>query len=175
METKDRQGEMFGFCDTKQEYWGPVSKDFTDAYLELLYENLKCNLRQQRKDHKKVFSAVSELLHNIVNYNIKNFNNDFPPSYIGIELLENTAVLQFHNIVLTNSVDGLAKSFGKLTETKKEDVDTLCRNSILGNQSLGLLLLNRNKDTGFHWEFSKEEEQDWLKILITVNYGSISN
>lgn len=164
-----------GIEENRKEYWGPVSKDFTDAYLDALYDDIRSSQIAEKRSHKKVFSALTELLHNVTNYNIDNFLDDIPPSYVSLEFLNKTAVLRCYNVVLESSVSEIQNIFGKLASIPKLGYDHIYRKKLLQQESLGLLLLNRNEGTGFHWEFCKENGKNWLKIIITVNYGCIDN
>lgn len=175
MERMDSQVEMHRFYDHKQEYWGPVSQEFADAYLVAVYETLQNSLAPLKKSYKRVFSVINELLHNITDYNIKYFQEDFPPSYVSIEDVDGAVVLKFHNKILPSSVSGLARSLNDGAYKEKEEINEMCKNRILKSQSLGLLLLRRRKDIEFKWKLKKSKGTAWLNILITVRYGSISN
>lgn len=171
MENSGGKERRSGFSERKQEYWGPISQEFTDAYLGVVYDTLKSSYQPVRNSYKKIFSAVNELLHNITDYNLKYFCEDCPPSYFSMELAENSVQLNFKNKILPSSMNGLCSILREGEAKGEEEINEMCRKRILSKESLGLLLIRRRKDFGLKWKLKKSKGSAWLNIFITVPYG----
>lgn len=162
----------------EQEYWGPIDHHFSDAFLNMTYKMLSDYFSlAEKKLYKTIFSAVTELVQNVADYNAKTFvDSDFPASFYSLVLNEHTAQIKCFNQVLSKDSERIGKRLSFLESMNNQELNEEFKQALLNGKSLGLVMLHRFQDVKIEWKIQKSKKNlEWFNIYVTLNYASFRN
>lgn len=159
------------------EYWGGVNHDFSDSFLSMTNAFLKNYLiGVHTRHHKEIFSAFVELVQNAVEYSLKEFENELPLCYFGLEAKKNSIQLLASNKLKNKDIDFVSSFIDQLQSALKDDLKAQYKDALLEGKSLGLILIMRMRNADFEYEIQEDHEKNhWLTIETTIHYESIEN
>lgn len=159
------------------EYWGPVSDDFSDAFLSMGRLFLQQFLIDEHvRLIKGVFSSFVEMVQNIAEYNQKEFKDNIPQSFVNLMLGDELITITTINKVKEKDVENLTQLFENLFAMSKDELKKAHREALLEGKSLGLIMIKKLINSELDWELNTDQEGvNWLSLELKINYGSTKN
>jgi len=174
---KRKQLLKLPFNKDQIEYWGPVSNDFSDAFLgmgRLFLQQFLINVHVRLI--KGVFSSFVEMVQNIAEYNQKEFEDSIPQSFVNLMIGEDLITITTINKVKEKDVKKLSQLFENLFAMSKDELKKAHREALLEGKSLGLIMIKKLTDSELDWELNTDKEGvNWLSLELKINYGSTKN
>jgi len=159
------------------EYWGPISNEFSDAFLGMGRLFLQQFLGDAHvRLVKGVFSSFVEMVQNIAEYNQKEFEENIPQSFVHLMLDDNAIIITTINKIKEKDVPHLSQLLTKLFAMSKDELKKAHREALLDGKSLGLIMIKKIMDSELDWEINKDETgNNWFSLELKINYGSTKN
>ncbi len=169
---KRKQQLKLPFHRDQIEYWGPISNDFSDAFLSmgrLFLQQFLVGVHVRLI--KGVFSSFVELVQNIAEYHQIEFEENIPQSFVNLVIEKELITISTLNQVKEKDVVQLTELFEKLFSLSKEELKKAYRDSLFEGESLGLIMIKKLINSNLEWEISKDKEGiNWLSLELKINY-----
>ena len=161
----------------ENEYWGPLTIEFSDAFLTMAYSMLRSFFtKAEVKLFKAIYSTTTELVQNIAEYNKLNETLSHNQSFINLSLKNHYAQIYCSNQIMKKEVNSLTDRFVKMDNLSNESLAKEYAKALLNGGSLGLLMIYKLPGVKVKWNIKQDKDQvSWLNIYVKLSYASFRN
>ncbi|KAA3650834.1 MAG: hypothetical protein DWP98_03745 [Bacteroidetes bacterium] len=166
------------FSDTALTYLGNLGHAESNVVLNKILSILENQLNVNNKSVlKRSFICITELVQNIAEYNIIK-STSFPNTSIELKVESEKILISCWNKIEKGDEMSLTTIFNELDSLSRNELEIRYKKGLFSRKSLGLLMIKLLENSIFTWKIetvANENEYNWLKLELIINYGVIAH